>query len=127
MSPLKRSLPISQPVAASTENLHRFQTIEAALRQQRGHVVHPGEAAARSVRQKRLGVEAGLVFDEQLELLVLDRLRYVESPTPNDTIKLAIRGIARLEVVPERRIFAVVVLNHICIAGKSNYPLRVST
>ena len=75
MSPLNRSLPAFQPRLGPTENLHRLQAIEAALRQQRGHVVHPGEAAARSVRQKRLGVEAGLVFDEQLELLVLDGLR----------------------------------------------------
>ena len=79
MSPLNRSLPACQPRSSPTENLHRLQAVEAALRQQRGHVVHPGETAARSVRQKRLGVETGLVLDEQLKLLVLDGLRYEES------------------------------------------------
>lgn len=55
------------------------------------------------MRQKRLGVETGLVLDEQLELLVLDGLR----------VELAVGGVASLEVVAERRVLAMVVLDHV--------------
>lgn len=77
MSPLYRSLPIHNTHdIRNTENLHVFHVGVHALGEHARHVLNPEQAATRSMAQKVGGVETGLILDQELKFLVLDRLGY---------------------------------------------------
>ena len=54
------------------EDLHVAEVLVGVLREHGGHVTHPWFAAAGAMGQEAVRVQAGLVLDQDLELLVFD-------------------------------------------------------
>lgn len=58
------------------EDLHGAEILVHVLGEHGGHVAHPRLAAAGTVGQQAVSVQARLVLDQDLKLFVFDRFRW---------------------------------------------------